>query len=499
MKHSRRDFMKNCVALSALATTSGLARAATKKRNVLFIAVDDLRTELGCYGVHYARSPNLDKLASEGVLFTNHFTQVPTCGASRFTMLTGRDPFNSGVVGSNHAFYQGSTALNPEQQSGAQSMPELFRRSGYRTVGIGKLSHTPEGKVFAYDGTGDGRPEMPHAWDEMGTPLGPWKRGWGTFFAYADGRHREDGQGNMDLMEFKVEKDEDLPDGLIAARAVKKLRELKDGDQPFFLGVGFYKPHLPFVAPKKDWDAMLKVDVPPPEHQDKPDSAYWHTSGEFFKYDAPYEKTRPLAVESQIMARRAYLACVRYTDRQIGKVLAELDALGLAESTTVVVWGDHGWQLGESQLWAKHTPHERAVRSTLMVRAPGVSKPGLRCDALVESLDLYPTLVDLADPSFTKTQYRLDGLSLRPLLSGRKKKVRDAAFSFWKGAITVRTATHRLIARESKGEYIDVELYDITKSSDPIANIADAKPELVKELLNAINKRKNRRIGQMKN
>ncbi|WP_145111259.1 sulfatase [Gimesia panareensis] len=457
-----------------------------KKPNVLFIAIDDLRTELGCYGHPHVQSPSLDRLASQGVLFTNHFVQVPTCGASRYALLTGRSPRNSGVTRSNQAFYRGASALSTEQTAGAQTMPELFRRSGYQTACIGKISHTADGRVFEYNGSGDGRDELPHAWDELATPFGSWKRGWGIFFAYANGRSREDGSGIRDLMQFSVEEDEDLPDGLLAREAISKLQAYKKGEQPFFLGLGFFKPHLPFVAPQQDWEAISKIKIPDAPHPEKANSAYWHKSGEFYSYNMKFPKTRPLAERDRMQARRAYLACVRYVDRQVGKVLKALDDLGLSENTIVVVWGDHGWFLGDSALWAKHAPLERALNSTLIIRAPGVSQSGLKSDALVETLDLYPTLVDLCQPSFQKTEHPLDGVSLKPLLTGQKSKVRDYALSYWNTAVSVRDQSHRLTATMKKGRPTNVELYDLSETPDPVQNLAKEQPELVKQMLQAI-------------
>jgi arylsulfatase A-like enzyme len=480
--------------LFSLSVSALAEETSTSNRcNVLFICIDDLRTELGCYGVPDARSPHLDKLARSGVLFTNHFVQVPTCGASRYALLTGQSPGTSGVTRNNAAFYSGGSALNPKQQAGAQSLPELFRRSGYQTICIGKISHTPDGRVFAYNGSGEGRDELPGAWDELATPFGDWKRGWGTFFAYADGKHREDGKGHKDLMEFVTEKDTDLPDGLMAEAAIDKLKELKGADQPFFMGLGFFKPHLPFVATKQDWEEMEKVDVQAPANPEKVSSPYWHGSGEFYKYAATHKKTNPLATADQIKCRRAYLACVRYVDRQVGKVLDSLNELGLAENTVVVVWGDHGWQLGESALWGKHTPFERAVKSTLIIRAPGELKTGQmkpgHNDALVETVDLYPTLIDLCNPKFQETLKPLDGKTLLPLLSGTEEKVRDVATSYWGNAISLRTQTHRLIAKRSNKpdqKFQDVELYDVTKSADPVKNVAAEFPEMVQQLLNDV-------------
>lgn len=457
--------------------------AETNRYNVLFIAVDDLRPELGCHGAAHASSPNIDRLAAQGALFNHHYVQAPICGASRYALLTGRSPASSGVSSSNEGLYNGPASLDRKLLPGAQSLPELFRRSGYRTVGIGKISHTPDGRVYSYDGTGDGREEVPHAWDDLPTPFGPWQRGWGAFFAYADGRHRQDGKGHRDLMEFVAERDEDLPDGLMTARAVEELRRLKEAGQPFFLGLGFFKPHLPFVAPKADWEFMESVPVPPAPNPGKPDSSYWHESGEFYGYDFDFPKVRPLPEPDQIRVRRAYLACVRYTDRQIGKVLDALDSLGLADSTIVVLWGDHGWHLGDSQIWGKHDLFERAVHAPLIIRAPGVSKPGSRSDALVETLDVYPTLVDLCRPAFDRTQHPLDGRSLRPLLDGTASSVRPTAVSFFGDGVTVRTLSQRLIyRRDANGKISDQELYDVQTTPDPLDNIAADHPKLVDEL-----------------
>ncbi len=466
--------------------------------NVLFIAIDDLRTELGCYGLPHAQSPHLDRLAAESVLFTGHYVQAPTCGASRYALLTGQSPARSGAHG-NQSLYQGRTRLSQKELDAAQTFPERFRRHGYRTVCIGKISHTPDGRVFAYDGSGDGRPELPHAWDELATPFGPWQRGWGSFFAYAGGRHREDGQGHRDLMEFVAESDEELPDGMMATRAIVKLRELAENrtvnGQPFLLGLGFFKPHLPFVATRNDWEAFAEVDIPAPDHPDQTDSRYWHRSGEFYKYDMPLEKTRPLSTADALQAKRAYLACVRYVDRQVGRVLEALTETGLAENTIVVVWGDHGWHLGESAIWGKHTPFDRALNSTLIIRAPGTSLAGHRCDTLVETIDIYPTLVDLCELRDHATNQPLDGVSLREQLAGSVREPHAASFSYWNGGVTVRTKSHRLIARtrrfhpdlgQRQPELTDIELYELSAGPDPVDNVAADQPHVVTELLELI-------------
>ncbi|PQO36713.1 sulfatase [Blastopirellula marina] len=453
--------------------------------NVLFIAVDDLRPELGSFGRSPTVSPNLDQLAQHSCVFRQHFVQVPTCGASRFAMLTGRSPKQTKALG-NEALYNGKTALSQQQLPAAQSMPELFRRSGYHTTLIGKISHTADGKVYAYNGQGDGRDEVPHAWDELATPYGPWKRGWGIFFAYADGKHREDGQGNSDLMQFTAEEDTDLPDGLMAQTAVEKLKRYQQTGERFFLGLGFFKPHLPFVATKQDWEAVDAMDIEPAPHGTKPETTYWHKSGEFYKYRMDFPKTNPLAEADQIKARKAYLACVRYTDRQIGKVLAALQETGLDQSTIVVVWGDHGWHLGESAIWGKHSSLERALKSPLFIKLPGVTDQGQATNALAETLDIYPTLIDLCQPKFQETTFPLDGISQAAVVRGEKEKVRDTAISYWQGGqVSIRSNDYRLIARKRGGKMENIELYDIHKSPDPTDNLATDKPEVVAKLLEA--------------
>lgn len=463
-----------CLATLLLGCASTSHAEPEKKHNrfnVLFIAVDDLRPELGCYGVDYVDTPHIDKLASTGITFTQHFVMMPTCGASRYALLTGRDSMKSGGT-HNGAFYSGKAALNQEQQPGAQTLPEFFNRSGYRTVLIGKISHTADGKVTKYNGEGDKRPELPHAWDEFATPYGPWKRGWGVFFAYADGKHREDGGGHRDLMEFVVDKDTDLPDGLMAEAAIEKFKELKEKDEPFFMGLGFFKPHLPFTAPKQDWDAVAKWDVSPPVMPERTDTAYYNGgNGEFYGYKMPWEKTKPLPPDGRMQAKRGYLACVRYVDRQIGKVLDALEREGLADNTVVVLWGDHGWFLGETAMWAKHTPLETALHSPLIIRAPGVGEPGTTTDALASTIDIYPTLVDLCQPGFTKTEHELDGVSLLPVISGKKRNAREVVPSYWRGATSYRSLTHRVVYKNNRSG--PMELYDLRTDNGAWINVAN--------------------------
>lgn len=458
------------------------ADQANNRYNVLLIAIDDLRPELGCYGHDYVQTPHIDKLASTGLTFLHHYVAVPTCGASRYALLTGRSPLSSGVTGGNEGLFNN---LKPNQP-GASTMPELFKRSGYHTVLIGKISHTPDGKMFAYNGKGDGRPELPNAWDDFATPYGPWQRGWGTFFAYANGKHREDGGGHSDLLQFTVEKDTDLPDGLMAEAAIEKLKELKNNDKPFFMGLGFFKPHLPFVAPKQDWDAVALWDVPQPLFPEGIDSPYVNkASGEFYRYKMPWQKSKPLAIEDAMQAKRGYLACVRYTDRQVGKVLEALEKEGLADHTIVVLWGDHGFFLGEAGAWGKHSPLETALHTPLIIRAPGVFKAGRQSDRVASTIDIYPTLIELCRPAFTQTAWSLDGVSLTEIPRDQRP---DHALSTWNRAVTIRSISHRLIVEQTDGKTSKAELYDLSQQHGAYINVAEQQPEMLQQMLNKLPK-----------
>jgi len=480
MEPTRRDFVVG----AAAALLAGAGRTAPPARpNVLFIAIDDLRPALGCYGVAQARTPHLDAFARRGLTFNHHYVQVPTCGASRYALLTGRRPSSPAAL-SNNAFIQGATALPAEADPpAARTMPELFRRNGYHTTVIGKISHQPDGRVFAYNGSGDGRPELPDAWDEYATPYGPWQRGWGAFFAYAGGRHREDGSGYAPVAEFPDCGDEELPDGLLATAAIETLRQRSGAGQPFFLGLGFYKPHLPFVAPLRYRQPFDGVALPSVNGLTRGDTHYWHNSGEFFRYQMPFTASDRTLTEAQAQEiRRAYYAAVSYSDAQVGRVLDELARLKLADDTIVVVWGDHGWHLGDHNIWGKHSPLETALRSALILSVPGMATAGQRTDATVETLDLYPTLRELCGLQ-GETRWPLDGTSLAPVLADSHHPGKTAARSYWRDATSIHAGQHRLIVAGPSEAPTTIELYDHRSDPDELHNVAEQQPEMVRELL----------------
>lgn len=456
---------------------------AADKPNILFIAIDDLRPELGCYGAQHMHTPNLDKLAAQGRLFRNHFVQVPTCGASRFAMLTGNYPRQAAAL-SNNAF-----VLAPKTEpAAAYSLPMLFRKNGYETVSLGKITHSPDG-CQGDDRTvnRNGKPELPFSWSTLWGPSGPWQDSWRAFFGYAGGKTRD--RKTTPAFEHMEVSDMGYPDGLTAEEAIRQLNLLKG--KPFFLAVGFFKPHLPFNAPKKYWDLYDAEKLPPIPSPEPPANVdpkiSLHKGGELFgQYAFNGSKIAFADSSNAALLRHAYYAAVSYSDAQLGRVLAELDRLGLSDNTIVVAWGDHGWHLGDNGVWGKHTLNERALHSALIIRTPKMKQPGKACEAIVETVDLFPTIAELAGLSAPKT---LDGLSIVPLLQDPNAEGKDSAHSFWRNngysGQSIRTQRYRLTRwiNDKTKEVTQVELYDHQNDDLESKNVAADNPETVKALL----------------
>ncbi|GAB3250940.1 sulfatase [Larkinella harenae] len=461
----------------------GLTRAlptAPDRPNVLFICVDDLRPDLRCYGNPVIHSPNLDELARQGTLFTRQYVTQPTCGASRYSLLTGRLPRNPIEI-KNEAIEK-QLAGKPRTEA-----PETFidnlRRNGYYTVGMGKISHSPDGYIYAYREAKSDQLELPHSWDEMLFDPGKWGTGWNAFFAYSDGSNRQSRKGQVKPYEGDEVDDEGYPDGLTAKLAVAKLKELAQKKKPFFLGVGFFKPHLPFNAPKKYWDLYDEATIPltpSPTVPKNVNPASLHPSEEFNQYTLGDEQAaldKPVSDAYARKLRHAYYASVSYTDVQIGKVLNELKRQGLDKNTIVVVWSDHGWHLGDYRVWGKHTIFDQSLRSVLIVKKPG-SKTGAVRKEIVSSIDIYPTLMELCG---VKTPAQTDGKSFAGLLNNGKKPWNNVAYGYYRRGITVRTDRYRL-TRYFRDQQPTVELYDHQSDPHENQNIADAHPEVVKQL-----------------
>lgn len=440
------------------------APPAPGRLNVLMIAVDDLRPAIGCYGDANAITPNLDRLAAEGIRFDRAYCQQAVCSPSRVSLLTGRRPDTTKVY---NLVTPVRIALGPD----AVTLPQHFRRNGYETVSLGKIYHP---------GIDD-----PPSWSRPPwNPSGPqYIKPESEEALQAFSRQKEAKRNAAPLSrrgppwEDPDVADDALFDGKIADRAVAELRRLQG--RPFFLAVGFHKPHLPFIAPRKYFDLHAPGKFHPAPNpffpKDAPPIA-GTTWGELrFYAGVPAEGPLPDAQAVELI--RAYYAAASYTDAQVGKVLAELDRLGLRERTIVVLWGDHGWQLGEHGLWCKHTNFELAARAPLLLRTPG-GKAGVATKALVEFVDVYPTLAELAA---LPPAEGLEGTSLVPLLADPGRPWKSAAFSQYPRE---RVMGHSL--RMDRWRYTEwaepgkppvaEELYDHEKDPDENENVA-GRPE----------------------
>ncbi|MEQ9407994.1 MAG: sulfatase [Fuerstiella sp.] len=457
--------------------------AETRRPNVLLICVDDLRPELACYGASWIRSPNIDKLAGRGRMFRRHYVQAPTCGASRFTLLTGRYGGQS-----NNALFERAGRLKADPAAVPPSMPAWFRRHGYTTVSVGKVSHHPGG-LGGERWNDPSIREMPESWDRHLLPAGDWKDPRGWMHGLAHGEIRIDatqrGQGvEMDVLQAVEGPDSIYPDGVSIDESLRQLDQLAaDDDRPFFLAVGILRPHLPFGAPARYLQPYLETELPPTPHPTKPKGrTTWHSSGEFMKYDRGGRDPNTDA-EFALQVRRHYAACVSYADAQVGRLLEKLNQTGAADHTIVVLWGDHGWHLGEHAVWGKHTLFEESLRSPLIVWYPGMEKPGEPTDAMVETLDVFPTLCELTEVPVPDLVH---GVSLRSLLQ-TPSAAGHPAISYSRNTQTIRTATHRLIVH--KDGY--TELYDHTSPLKETKNVAAANPELVSRLSEQLQNRLN--------
>lgn len=450
---------------------------ALQPPNVLLICIDDLRPELGVYGCEYISSPHIDALGERGRVFRRHYVQAPTCGASRAALLMGRY-----MAAGNGALFQRAKRMQGPPQDVQASLPDLFRDRGYTTVSVGKVSHHPGGRGGP-DWDDDEVLEMPGAWDRHLMPSGPWKHPRGAMHGLSRGEIRVKA-GDMAVMQATEGGDGLYPDGWITNAALAELDALAEGaaeGAPFFLAVGFIRPHLPFGAPKQYLDRYDDVELPPIPHPDKPEGrTTWHGSGEFMKYDRGGRDPRSDA-EFADELRRHYAACVSYADAQVGALVDALDEKGLADNTVIVLWGDHGWHLGEHGVWGKHTLFEESLRAPLIIVAPGMDKRGASSSAVVESVDLFPTLCEL-------TGYQppdgMKGESLAPIVRDLASADRGTAVAYHGRVRTIRSETHRLIVHTDGYR----ELYDHRRDPGETRNVAEAQKEtadLLESLLEA--------------
>lgn len=463
--------MKSVALFLALATLT-----SAQQPNVLFIAVDDLRPDLRCYGESHMVTPNIDRLASKGRIFRNHYVAVPTCGASRYALMTGLRP--TATTDDNDAFNQMPTS----EPATPESWVDLLRRGGWHTSSIGKLTHEPDGFRWEFPTNYDsGRtkatvPDMRFSWNEIVYDHDKWGAQYYPLFAYADGTGRV--RNATPAFEIGVDEngaslpDDAYPDGQMAQAAIEKLREYADDKQRFCLAVGFHKPHLPFNAPKAYFDLYNPATLPPANPAVAPtgaNSATITNSGEINAYTQRNDRAQ---------LRHAYFASISYMDAQVGKVLDELDALGLSDNTVVVLWGDHGWCLDDYGLIGKHKVLERSLESPLIIRPPSNLRPevfaGVMAEGVVESIDIYPTIAELCGLTPPASAV---GSSLVPMLRNPFAPGKNHAFSRWGSLTSIRTLGWRLI--NSGG---DLDLYDLSSVRYEAADVSSTNTAVVNAL-----------------
>jgi iduronate 2-sulfatase len=442
---SRRDL------LGAFAVGPLVRRAATRDRpNVLFIASDDLNNTLGCYGHPTVKSPNVDRLAGKGVRFERAYCQFPFCGPSRASLLTGLRPDTISVTTNENVDFR---RTRPD----TVTLPQLFKQNGWRSMRVGKIFH-----MGVPGGVGSMAHQDPPSWDISISPPGLEAKSPGE-----RGNPNPDLRPGLRMTWVRTATADGQADSNAADKAVELLEE--HGDEPFFLGLGFVRPHVPFVAPSRFFDLYSLDDIelvqnPPNDLDDIP---------------APAKNLRPylwnhmgMTPTQQRIALRGYYASVSFLDEQVGRILGTLERLGLADRTIVVFFGDHGWHLGEHTHWQKMSLMEESVRAPLIIYAPGARGAGRSTRALVEFVDIYPTLADLCNLDTPE----LDGVSLVPVLDDPGRTVKRAAFSQveYEGRIfgrSVRTGRYRFI--QWTGDGGGEELYDHAADPREFTNLAE--------------------------
>ena len=424
----------------------------SKHPNILFIPVDDLRPQLGCYGHAQMVTPNIDSLASEGVVFTQAYCQVPVCGATRASLLSGVRP-------NRERFVSFKTWVD-QDLPGCLTLPQHFRDNGYRCVANGKVfHHAPDAAERSWSAP---------LWHTRNDPHESWR----NYLLEENKRTDASDKHRGPPVECADVADNAYYDGQIADHAVADLHELANDAEPFFLAAGFLKPHLPFNAPKRYWDYYRRKDISPADNpfrpRNAPDEAI-HQWGELRSY-AGIPREGPLSDEQACELIHGYYAATSYTDAQVGRLVAELDRLGLREKTVIVLWGDHGWQLGEHGLWCKHCNFDTSLNAPLIVSAPGLGR-GKASDGLVEFLDIFPTLCDL---SAIPVPESCEGASFVDRLESPERPGKDAAFSRFHSGDSIRTGRYLYTEwHDEAGRQTARMLYDHNTDPDENENIAE--------------------------
>ncbi|HQX53923.1 MAG TPA: sulfatase-like hydrolase/transferase [Planctomycetaceae bacterium] len=466
-----RSIFVSCLLLAAFFTITGgrpspAAENAAQAPNVLLICIDDLKPVLGCYGDATAKTPHLDAFAKRSVLFEAAYCNQAVCSPARNTLMTGLRPQTLGIYDLGTHFRVGA----PD----AVTVAQYFRDNGYETHGLGKILHTGHGN------TDDAASwSVPH-WN-------PKAAQYQLKESQADKLASKNGPRGTATESADVD-DDAYGDGQIANEAVRRIDAAAKADaKPFFIAVGFLKPHLPFVAPKTYWDLYDPATLPMPQVTEPPKDAPSYApqfGGELRQYsDMPL--SGPISSADTRHLIHGYYAATSYTDAQIGKVLKALDESGAAKNTIIVVWGDHGWHLGDHGMWCKHTNYEQAARIPVLVAAPGCAA-GQKTNSLIETVDIYPTLCELAH---LPVREGLDGISFASILKNPSATTRDSVIHVYpRGSRlgrAIRTERYRMVEWKAPGDSADsaeFELYDYQADPLETENIAASQLDVLKDM-----------------
>ena len=460
----------------------------TKKPNVLLILVDDLKPALGAYGDKTAISPNIDKLADHGMRFDMAYSNQAVCAPSRLNLMLGSRSTSTG-------FYRFGIDFR-DFYPNAVTLPQHFMNNGYHVESMGKVFHIGHGN------TNDERSwSVPHHAEKVIEYIVPESTDRQltreeAFFQNTR-LHIKDLGPIKNLprgaaWESPDVLDEAYADGRIARHAIDRLRSLSKSEKPFFMAIGFARPHLPFSVPKKYWELYDPAGLPMPEYEDFPKNApAWATKrkGEITNFKPVPEEHTNYPDELKRNLIHGYYASVSYMDAQLGKVMQELTRLGIEDNTIIVLWGDHGWHLGDHGSWTKHTNYEQATRIPLIISAPGITTPGSSTDQLVETVDIYPTLAELAGLPPPRMEQPIDGISLVPVTRDPLLKTRDHAYHAYPKAgrmgQAIRTERYRLVVWSKMNEPNEnpiIELYDYWEDPLETRNSASKNKNVVKKL-----------------
>lgn len=463
----RLFFYFAAISTASFATLGPNCQAETKP-NVLLICVDDLKPTIGCFGDRFAKTPSIDALAKRGVRFESAYCNQAVCSPSRNALLTGLRPQTLGIYDLETHFRKAAPA--------AVTFGEYFIGNGYVAHSLGKTFHVGHGNID----------------DKQSWSVPSWRP---KLQGYALQTSRDaivtdkKGKPRGPATESADVPDSTYADGAIADEAIKRLKMFSQSPgQPFFLAVGFMKPHLPFVAPQKYWDLYDADELPMPKTSAPPKGAPSYAPSSFGEL-RNYSDMPEMGAIDQPTARRlihGYYAATSFMDAQLGRVIDQAQSLGLLENTIVVLWGDHGWHLGDHGMWCKHTNYEQAARIPVIIAAPGGQK-GVASSAMIESVDVFPTVAQLAGLS---TPEGIDGIGFAKVINGTSNDARPYVTHVYprgqRIGRAIRDERYRMVQWKVPGQPADsaeYELYDYVDDPLETSNLADSKPEVVQAML----------------